>query len=397
MKAASLFAKILVITIKTKQKGRRPWMVSIQIFQTAIIYFARPDLSLQDIANESIITKQAAFKRVKAAREYFQDYAQKSLSGPPDPKLAELEAENARLNGLVEHLRRQLIVHATMLALLSWFQQMVARFFPKMKLSRFEAWQNKYLLDMCEKFQRAGGTVKELCQAIGKSHDTISRWRKAYEKYGMAGLTDKTSRPHHFSRKIPRWLKNELLILFLRHPRWTPYQYYKYIRDNPAINYSLSLSTITKLKDVHQQQTEQEKARMKKRWAFTPNYSVWAVDYTTLLKTDRYRLQLLTVSDQRSRFLFETALFLETSTETLTCHLEELFCKYGKPSIIKADNGPEMRMDLRENLEQLCVHLLNSPTYYPQFCGAHERLHRELKTYIDEFNGHRDLMRLIRG
>ena len=63
--------------------------------------------------------------------------------------------------------------------------------------------------------------------------------------------------------------------------------------------------------------------------------------------------------------------------------------------IIKADNGPEFRMDCRAGLEQLGIYLLSSPVWYGQFCGAHERIHRELKTYIDDFDAHRDLGRLV--
>ena len=57
-------------------------------------------------------------------------------------------------------------------------------------------------------------------------------------------------------------------------------------------------------------------------------------------------------------------------------HLERLFLKYGKPSIIKADNGPEFRLDCREALNKFAVYLFNSPVYYGQFNGAHERIHR---------------------
>jgi hypothetical protein len=149
------------------------------------------------------------------------------------------------------------------------------------------------------------------------------------------------------------------------------------------------------MKEIHSEKSAAERERIKKRWAFSPNYEVWTLDYTTLLKTEHYSLKLLTVSDQRSRFLFECALFLESSTETLVSHLEDLFVKYGKPFMIKADNGPEMRLELRENLEEFCIYLLNSPVYYGQFCGAHERIHRELKTYIDNFSTHQNLMTLV--
>lgn len=362
--------------------------------KTAIHYFACPQISLRDLGAEFDISKQAAAKRLNKAREFLLTYQAKTQSMPENSTILRLEAENKHLQELVQHLRRQLIVTTTTSTVLTWFKEKVTKFFPKMKLNRFEAYQKKYLLDMCNKFLKAGGSLKDFCKAIGKSHETISRWQKAYEKYGMAGLHDKKTRPRHFARRIPLWLREQLLILFIRHPKWTPYQYFKYMRDNPSINYSISLPTIAKMKEIHTKKSEAEKQRIKKRWAFAENFGVWTVDFTTILKTQRYKLQLLTVSDHRSRFLFETALFLETSTERLVDHLEELFLKYGKPSMIKADNGSEMRLSLRENLMEFCIYLLNSPEYYPRFCGAHERIHRELKAYIDKFSEHRNLTRL---
>lgn len=164
---------------------------------------------------------------------------------------------------------------------------------------------------------------------------------------------------------------------------------------NPAINYSVSVPTIEKLKEQHRVRSQEERDRLKKLWCFSPTTDVWTIDFTCLLKTDRYKLQLLTVSDHRSRFVLDSALFLETSTEQVIDHLTDLFVIYGKPFMIKADNGPEFRMDARTDLEGLGVYLLSSPVWYGQFNGAHERIHRELKTYIDNFDSHRNLQRLV--
>ena len=62
--------------------------------------------------------------------------------------------------------------------------------------------------------------------------------------------------------------------------------------------------------------------------------------------------------------------------------------------MIKADNGPEFRTECRKNLEDLSVYLLNSPPYYGQFNGAHERIHRSLKDYISNFKDHKNITRL---
>jgi transposase InsO family protein len=141
--------------------------------------------------------------------------------------------------------------------------------------------------------------------------------------------------------------------------------------------------------------SEQEKERIKKRWCFNKGTDVWTVDFTCIAKTENYKLQLLTVSDARSRFLFKTALLLDTSTEIVMNHLSDLFIKYGKPTMIKVDNGPEFRMDCKEKLKELSVFLFNSPIYYGQFNGAHERIHRTLKEYIDKFEKHKNLTTLV--
>jgi hypothetical protein len=240
-----------------------------------------------------------------------------------------------------------------------------------------------------------GGKVKDFAAPIGFSPQTLTRWQALYDKYGISGLADKTTRPKNFGHKVPLWVKEQLLSLFLKFPRWTPYQYHSYLRHNPTINYYVSLPTIQKLKNIHRQRTEREKERIKKRWCFAPGTSAWTVDFTTILKTPYYKLQLLTVSDQRSRFLFPTALFLNTSTQSVINHLEELFIKYGKPSFIKVDNGPEFKLTCRRQLNNLSVYLLNNPLYYGQFSGAHERIHRTLKGFITKFYQHNDITRLV--
>jgi hypothetical protein len=180
--------------------------------------------------------------------------------------------------------------------------------------------------------------MKDYCKAIGKCPTTLRDWLDAFEKDGMTGLHDKTSRPHHFSNKIPVWLKDDLIRLFKKFPNWTPYQFFKYIKGHPGMNCRISLKTLTKLKLTHEEKSQAEKDRVKKTWAFAPGTAVWTVDFTCLLKTDLYKIQLLTVSDAESRFLFETAVVIDTSTKMVMDHLQELFIKYGWPYIIKAES-----------------------------------------------------------
>lgn len=355
--------------------------------QAAIQFFSGS--TLQQIGDEFHVTKQAIHKRAQKAAEYFRHY------GEPAPIAVQATVPNEKDQLLIQHLRQELILAGVENRLLRLFQSNILQFFPRFKSKGLPAIEKKHILDQLVKFTKAGGLIKNFAQRIGRSMDTLNRWQKSYDKYGLAGLEPKTTRPKHFGNKLPLWVKEQLLLLFLRFPRWTPYQYHNYIRNNPATNWYASLPTITKLKEMHRLRTDEEKKRLKKCWCFAKGTKVWTIDFTCILKTEYFKLQLLTISDHRSRFLFPSALFLNTSTETVIDYLEELFLKFGKPMILKADNGPEFRIECREKLTDLCVYLLNSPQYYAPFNGSHERIHRRLKTYIDDFSMHHNLMKLL--
>jgi transposase InsO family protein len=158
----------------------------------------------------------------------------------------------------------------------------------------------------------------------------------------------------------------------------------------------VSLKTISKLKDAYKEKSQTEKDRQLKRWEFAPGTHVWTIDFVCLLQTSCYKLQLLTVSDHRSRFLFSTVVVIDTSTDMIIKHLEELFVKYGKPWFIKADNGPEFRLDCREKLANFAVSLFNSPPYYGQFNACHERIHRIARESISSLATHHNLTKLVR-
>ena len=362
--------------------------------QTSILHFANPKTSLAEIGSLYGISKQAAAKRIALGGAFFASYGSVAVF-PERERLISLEQENAKLKSLVKHLQLIIVICNANAFLAKAFEELVHRFFPNIKLRRLSALQKKRLLDYWTKFKSLGGTMKDYCQGIGRCPSTLRGWIQSYEKYGMAGLQDKTSRPLHFSNKIPIWFKNQLLMLFLRFPHWTPYQYYKFIKGNPALHWHISLQTIAKLKLVHQEKSLAEKDRQKKLWAFAPGTGAWTVDFTCLLKTAHYKIQLLTVSDAASRFLFETALVIDTSTEMVMEHLQNLFVKYGKPSFIKADNGPEFRLECKEHLQKFCVHLFNSPVYYGQFCGAHERIHKTIKQSITDLGLHHNLSLVV--
>ncbi len=359
--------------------------------QYAVRRLTNPDLTFESIGLERGISKQAVEKSCKKGIEYFRAYA----SGDKERRVATPCAECARKDGLIVMLRQQHILAGAQAQGLKFFKEQVLKYFPKFKVTRLPALEKKQILDWLDKFKRAGGFAKEFALHIGRSPETLARWQASYEKHGLSGLVDKITKPKHFGNRVPLWIQKHLVTLFLQFPRWTPYQYHSHIRHNPATNWYVSLPVITKLKNMHEEKSEAEKERILKRWCFAPGTKAWTADFTCILKTPYFKLQILTVSDHRSRYLLHSALYLNTSTEIVMRDLEELFIKFGKPDMIKADNGPEFRIELRDQLKDAAVYLVNSPGYYGQFNGAHERIHRKLKYFIDQFSKHQNLTKLV--
>jgi IS30 family transposase len=361
--------------------------------QITIKYFSNSKTSFQKIADLQGVSKATICRTVQKGIEFLKTYSgQVPKTFEPQTHFQE---ENKKLQSLVNDLRQQLITKSVNFYLLDALLKKARQFFPKLKLNRLKWFQKKYILEMSLSYQSVGGTLKEFCKSIGKSHKTILQWKKAFEEFGNSGLVDKTTRPKNFGNRLPSYVKAQLLHLFLKFPMWSEYQYHNYIKHNPATHWYVSLPTINKLKEIHRDRAEEEKTRIKKRWAFEKGTDIWTIDFTTILQTGSYKLQALTVSDTRSRFIFDITLFLSTSTNIVCDRLQDLFIQFGKPDVIKADNGPEFRTQCQQNLQDFCVHVFNNPSpFYGQFNGAHERIHKTFKNFISRFKTHQNLSRL---
>lgn len=56
----------------------------------------------------------------------------------------------------------------------------------------------------------AGGRLGEVAAALDLSTTTVRRWWRRYQQEGVAGLTDRSSRPHHSPRALPRVRRRQI-------------------------------------------------------------------------------------------------------------------------------------------------------------------------------------------
>lgn len=132
-----------------------------------------------------------------------------------------LHAANARiirLEGLVVHLRRTLIVQSTIGRLLRILEVRAKAAGSPLKFGRFQAHEKAYILSRLRDFRSTGGSLLAFCCGIGISTSRIERWLSSYRRYGEAGLRDPGRRKFP-NRTKAQLTKKQILEIFHNQPR----------------------------------------------------------------------------------------------------------------------------------------------------------------------------------
>ena len=133
-------------------------------------------------------------------------------------RTSQVDAEIKRLEELVVHLRRTLIVQSTQNQLLRVPELRAKTVGPPFKFSRFGPDEKAYVLSRLRDYKSTGGSQSEFCSGVGISKPTIERWRASYKRYGEAGLCARVRRKFP-SRTRAEETKARILEIFHSQPR----------------------------------------------------------------------------------------------------------------------------------------------------------------------------------
>ena len=143
-------------------------------------------------------------------RRYLQ-----SISSSQD---AASNVQIVKLQGLVAHLRRTLIVQSTVTRLLKVPElrpRIVGYAFRFMRIGPYE---KSYVLSRLQNYKTAGGSLPNFCAGVGISTGSIERWAAAYARYGVAGLYARKRRKF-LNRTSAQETKARILEIFHNQPR----------------------------------------------------------------------------------------------------------------------------------------------------------------------------------
>lgn len=241
-------------------------------------------------------------------------------------------------------------------------------------------------LEFCRLADGPGANMAQLCARFGVSRQTGYVWLGRYREGGLAGMAERSRRPHGSPSQTGPQMEAAVLAVRAQHPAWGGRKIAAVLRAE--LGAAPSPSTVTAiLRRNGVALNAGTGQRVYTRFEHDRPNALWQMDFKghVALKTGA-RLHPLTVLDDHSRYALCVAACANERTETVKAHLMEIFRLYGLPDRIMTDNGPPWGNGPGDRFTPLGLFLIDQDIaitharpYHPQTMGKDERFHRSLK------------------
>ncbi len=231
-----------------------------------------------------------------------------------------------------------------------------------------------------------------LCRRHGISRVCGYKWVSRYREEGLAGLEDRSCRPHHCPHVVDETTSDAILSLRRRHPHWGPRKLLVKLEETCPARSWPSSSTIGELLSRNGLAVPRRRRPRATPSAQPFSHAVcsndeWAVDFKGWFLTgDGIRCDPLTLQDSTSRFLLRCQSVAHLGYEDARGVLEAAFREHGLPGAMRSDNGEPFASVGIGGLSRLSIwwtrlgiSLARIRPGNPQENGRLERFHRTLK------------------
>ena len=162
----------------------------------------------------------------------------------------------------------------------------------------------------------------------------------------------------------------------LSYNRWGGVKLSSFLARNSV--FYLSPATLNRVKKRLSGLIEKRKLKLAVSYEFINPNDTWSLDFLSFT-WGHHRLYILTIIDDRSRYLLNWSITTEETTEVVKKLLRETFLIFGAPRILKSDNGPPFREELNSFLHKLAIEHYPNPVRRPSFNGKTERHNKEVR------------------
>ena len=247
-------------------------------------------------------------------------------------------------------------------------------------------------VEFVREFESGLFTMTELVEQYGISRVTGYKWLARYAAEGMAGLADRSRRPHQSPQATEVDLIEALLWQRRRHPTWGAKKLLAVVRRRDPTAAWPARSTVCALRKRQGLVPTPRRPRRPPHGshvltAMTRPNEVWTTDFKGEFRTGDHRYCYpLTLRDGFSRYVLRCDALLSRSYVLTRRRFEWAFAEYGLPDRIRSDNGEPFASSGLGRLTRLNVWWMRLGIVperialgHPEQNGAHEQFHRILK------------------
>ncbi len=237
-------------------------------------------------------------------------------------------------------------------------------------------------------------SFSELCRENEISRKNGYKWLSRYEEKGLAGLEDRSRRPHRCRHETSAEIIQAIVEEKLKHLKWGPKKIRARLMRNGYQEGVPSTRTVSNILGRHHLVNHRKKRTQYRSISGgieRPNAQhaneIWAVDFKGWFKTrDGKRCDPLTITDLYSRYIIACELAASQKYKDVQPIFEAVFKRYGLPKRIRSDNGSPFSTRGFGHLSKLSVwwmtlgiELERIEPGKPEQNGQHERMHKTLK------------------
>jgi transposase InsO family protein len=249
-----------------------------------------------------------------------------------------------------------------------------------------------------------GSPVVEVALRYGASRQSVYAWKARYERDGLAGLEDRSRRPHHSPHRLPAEVEALVCELRRTHRRWGARRLVFELarRGITAVPSSATVHRALVRNGLVIPQ-EQHHPRKYKRWQRETPMHLWQLDLLGgLYLADGREFKLLTGIDDHSRYVVIATVLAVPNARAVCEAFTAAMNRYGVPSEVLTDNGKQFTGRFTKPrpaevlFERICrehgiTALLTKPSS-PTTTGKIERWHQTLRReLLDEAGPFADL------
>ena len=236
-----------------------------------------------------------------------------------------------------------------------------------------------------------GATVTDVARRNGVARQTVHDWLRAYANGGMAGLVDRSSKPHSCPHQMPPAVEARVVELRRANPGWGPRTILHRL-GREGVHPLPGRSAVHRALIRHgliQPSTRRRRRSDYKRWERGRSMELWQMDIVGRIHlADSTEVSAVTGIDDHSRYCVCARLVARAMARPVCDALAHAMRTHGVPDQILTDNGKVFTARFGRGpgpvlFDRICNdngirHLLTAP-YSPTTTGKVERFHKTLR------------------